>query len=156
MLVVSCCQSTSCISSFHLRNMPSFDTILMWYVSIQHVDLRGVVIEMLIKQNINYLLFLFYKAVDQLSAKPSNNHHLMDCITFEGLQLTTIINHRRHSEICRPNKWYSSISRSKTSAISWDVKARFTCDVIDLSILKYVNTNDDINDNSLFHDYMGT
>ena len=38
----------------------------MWYANIQHVDLRGVVNEMLIKQNINYLLFLFYNVVDQL------------------------------------------------------------------------------------------
>ena len=33
-------------------------------------------------QNINYLLFLFYNVVDQLSAKPSNNRHLQilrDC-----------------------------------------------------------------------------
>ena len=54
----------------------SFDTILIWYPNIQHIDLRDVVNEMLTKQNINYLLFLFYNVIDQLSAKPSNNRHV--------------------------------------------------------------------------------
>ena len=52
-MVVSCYESTFCISSFHFRNMPSFDNILLWYANIQHVNSRDVVNEMLIKQNIN-------------------------------------------------------------------------------------------------------
>ena len=75
-MVVSCCESTSCISSFHFKNMPSFDTILLWYTNIQHVNLRGALNEMLIKQNTNFFLLLFYNVVDQLSAKASNKRHL--------------------------------------------------------------------------------
>ena len=75
-MIVSCYESTFCISSFHFRNMPSFDTILLWYANIQHVNSRDVVNEMLIKQNINDLLFLFHNFFDQLSAKPSNNRNL--------------------------------------------------------------------------------
>ena len=59
MLVFSCCQLTSYIGSFHFRNMPRFDTLLLWYTNIWGVNLRGVVNQMLIKQNINDLLLLF-------------------------------------------------------------------------------------------------
>ena len=79
-------------------------------------------------------------------------------VTFEGMQLTAIVNKRRHSETCRANKWHSSISRSTTSTISRDVKTRFTCDVIDLSTLKYVNTGDENpkpEQRSLLHKHMG-
>lgn len=72
-LVVSCYQPTSCISSFHFTNKPSFNTILLWYTNIKHVNLRAVVNKMLIKQHFNYLVFVFYNIVEQMLAKPSSN-----------------------------------------------------------------------------------
>ena len=61
MLVVSCCESTSCISFFPFRNMPSFDNILLWYANIQHVNLGGVVNDMLIKRNIHEMKMYYTK-----------------------------------------------------------------------------------------------
>ena len=85
MLVVSCCKPTSHISSFQFRNMLSFDTILLWYANIQHVNLRGVVNEMLIKQNINISSSCFITW---------STNCQQNC-------WTAIVNNRHHSDLSR-------------------------------------------------------
>ena len=73
------------ICSFQFRNMPSFDTILLWYANMQHVNLKGVVNEMLIKQNINISSSCFITW---------STNCQQNC-------WTAIVNNRHHSDLWR-------------------------------------------------------